>query len=58
MSEEFSLVDCYLAPVLWRLPKYGIQLPSQAKVLLQYGERIFQRDSFTDSLTELEREMR
>jgi len=58
MSDEFSLVDCYLAPVLWRLPKFGIQLPGQAKALLQYGERIFQRNSFKDSLTELERDMR
>jgi RNA polymerase-associated protein len=58
MSEEFSLVDCYLAPVLWRLPKYGVQLPAQARALVQYGDRVFQRPSFRDSLTDLEREMR
>lgn len=58
LSDEFSLVDCYLAPILWRLPKYGVQLPSQAKSLVQYGERVFQRASFQASLSEAEREMR
>ena len=58
MSDELSLVDCYLAPVLWRLPKYGVQLPSQARSLLQYGERLFQRPSFRGSLSVAEREMR
>lgn len=58
MSDEFSLVDCYLAPVLWRLPHYHVQLPAQGRALLQYAERLFVRDSFRDSLTELEREMR
>ncbi len=58
MSDEFSLVDCYLAPALWRLPQYGLQLPSQAKPLLQYADRLFQRESFQASLSEAEREMR
>lgn len=58
MSDEFSLVDCYLAPVLWRLPRYGVPLPAQAKPLLAYADRLFTRDSFQESLTEFEREMR
>jgi len=58
MSDEFSLVDCYLAPALWRLPQYGLQLPSQAKPLLQYADRLFQRESFKVSLSEAERDMR
>jgi RNA polymerase-associated protein len=58
MSDEFSLVDCYLGPILWRLPRYGVQLPAQAKPLLQYADRVFQRDSFKESLTEFEREIR
>lgn len=58
MSDEFSLVDCYLAPVLWRLPHYGIELPAQAGPLLKYAGRVFERESFQVSLTELEREMR
>jgi RNA polymerase-associated protein len=58
MSEEFTLVDCCFAPLLWRLQKYGIELPSQAKALNAYAERLFARDSFKVSLTEAEREMR
>ncbi|MCW8919188.1 MAG: stringent starvation protein A [Gammaproteobacteria bacterium] len=58
MSDEFSLVDCYLAPLLWRLPSLSVTLPKQATPLLEYADRIFARDSFKESLTELEREMR
>jgi len=58
MSEEFTLVDCCIAPLLWRLPKYGIELPAQAKSLNTYAERLFERESFQTSLTEAEREMR
>ncbi|WJW74836.1 stringent starvation protein SspA [Thiohalobacter sp. IOR34] len=58
LSEEFSLVDCYVAPLLWRLPHYRIDLPKQAKPVLDYAERIFSRESFQESLTETEREMR
>lgn len=58
MSDEFSLVDCALAPLLWRLPTLGISIPKQASALLDYSDRMFARESFRDSLTELEREMR
>ena len=58
LSDEFSLVDCTIAPVLWRLPFYGIELPSQAQPIIQYMDSVFSRNSFQDSLTELEREMR
>ena len=59
MSEEFSLVDCYLAPLLWRLPSMGIDLiGSGSKELKGYMNRVFERDSFLASLTEAEREMR
>ncbi|WP_434525797.1 stringent starvation protein SspA [Photorhabdus asymbiotica] len=59
MSEEFSLVDCYLAPLLWRLPVLGIDLPSSGTKDLQiYMQRVFERDAFLASLTEAEREMR
>lgn len=58
MSDDFSLVDCALAPLLWRLPKLGIDLPKQAKPLLNYAERLFARDSFKQSLSDVEREMR
>ncbi|MBE9396552.1 stringent starvation protein A [Pontibacterium sp. N1Y112] len=59
MSEEFSLVDCCLAPVLWRLPMLGIDIPEeQCKPLVKYMERLFERESFQASLSEAEREMR
>ncbi|PKH25807.1 stringent starvation protein A [Enterobacterales bacterium CwR94] len=59
MSEEFSLVDCYLAPLLWRLPQLGIELNGAgSKELKAYMTRVFERDSFLASLTEAEREMR
>ena len=58
MSEEYSLVDCFLAPVLWRVQHYGIKLPAQAKALIKYGEELFERDAFSNSLTEYESEMR
>ena len=61
MSDEFTLVDCCLAPILWRLDQLGISLDSskrQAKPLLSYMERVFERDAFRQSLTEFEREMR
>lgn len=59
MSEEFSLVDCYLAPLLWRLPVMGIELTGTgSKEVKAYMTRVFERDSFLASLTETEREMR
>ena len=58
MSEEFSLVDCYLAPLLWRLPAYGIQLEGQgAKAIKAYMIRVFERKTFQESLTEAEKEL-
>lgn len=57
MSDDFALVECSIAPILWRLPCYGIELFEQAKPVIQYAERIFKRDSFRESLSEVEREM-
>jgi len=57
LSDEFSLVDATIVPILWRLKHYRIELPAQAKPVLQYAERIFARDSFRASLTEAERDM-
>ena len=60
MNEEFTIVDCCLAPMLWRLPQLGIVLPmnAQVKPLLDYMDRLFARPSFQESLTDLERELR
>ena len=57
MSEEFSLMDCAVAPILWRLSKYGIELPASTKALKDYSKRIFQMDSFRASLSEPERDL-
>lgn len=58
LGEEFSLIDCSVIPLLWRLPSYGIELPSAAKPLIDYAERMFERESFKQSLTEGEKEMK
>ncbi len=58
MNEEFTLVDCCVAPVLWRLKHVEVDLPArQTRAMTQYMQRIFARQSFRDSLTELEVEM-
>jgi RNA polymerase-associated protein len=57
LNDEFSLIDCCLAPILWRLPAWGIALPPEARSVLKYAERMFARDSFQASLTEAEQEL-
>ncbi len=58
LGEEFSLVDCVIAPFLWRLPAMGIELPHQAKSVIDYADRLFARPAFNSSLTESEKRMR
>ena len=58
LSDEFSLVDCTIAPILWRLPLFGIALPRRARPIQRYMDEVFSRASFQASLTELEHEMR
>ncbi|MHB1609183.1 MAG: glutathione S-transferase N-terminal domain-containing protein [Acidiferrobacter thiooxydans] len=58
LGEEFTLADCALAPLLWRLPHYDIELPRQAKPILDYADRLFARKPFRSSLTDAERDMR
>ena len=60
MSEEFSLVDCCIAPILWRLPLIGIELQKDAKTkpIYEYMQRVFTKSCFIDSLSELEKEIR
>lgn len=58
MGNEFSLLDCSLAPLLWRLPMLGIKLPNSANAVESYAQRIFARESFQASLSDLERSMR
>ena len=58
LGEEFTLLDVSLAPVLWRLDHYGIELPRTAAPLMTYGERLFSRPAFIDSMTPSEKVMR
>ncbi len=58
MTEQFTLVDCCVAPILWRLPVLGVELPKQGRSILDYAERLFERESFQGSLSEIEKEMR
>jgi len=56
-SEEYSILDATLAPLLWRLPAYGIVLPKSAAPVQQYAKRMFARPGFQASLSDAEREM-
>jgi RNA polymerase-associated protein len=58
LSDEFSLVDATIAPILWRLPYYDIDLPAQAQAVVKYANTLFARPSFRDSLSAAEQEMR
>ena len=59
MSEEFTLVDCCVAPILWRLPVLDIKLPERTtKSMQRYMQMMFERPSFRESLTDAELEMR
>ncbi|MEN9706384.1 MAG: hypothetical protein RLZZ393_2263 [Pseudomonadota bacterium] len=58
LGDEFSLVDASIAPILWRLKHYGIDLPPDAAPLVKYANRVFARPGFRYSLTPEEREMR
>jgi RNA polymerase-associated protein len=58
LSDEFSLLDCALAPLLWRLPKLGLDIAPEFKGLTAYMQRVFKRESFQTSLTDAERQIR
>jgi stringent starvation protein A len=59
MSDEFTIVDCVVTPILWRLPTMGIVLPKNksTKPLLDYRDRLFERESVAASFSEQEKEM-
>ena len=58
LSDEFSLLDCALAPLLWRLPTLGVEIPKEAVALHAYMQRLFKREAFQVSLTDAERQLR
>ena len=57
MSEEFSLIDCVLAPLLWRLSSVGIDVETPNNAITNYMQRIFNRPAFKNSLSQAEKEM-
>ncbi len=57
MSDEYSLIDCAMAPFLWRLPSIGIDIASLGKGITAYANRLFSRKAFQESLSREEREM-
>ena len=57
MSDEFTLVDCCMASLLWRLDYFGIKLPASGKPLLKYADVLFEREAFKASLSEPEEEL-
>jgi RNA polymerase-associated protein len=58
LGEEFSMLDVALAPLLWRLQHYEIELPKAAAPVMKYAERIFQKPAFIEALTPSEKVMR
>ncbi|KAF3978169.1 MAG: stringent starvation protein A [Methylococcales symbiont of Iophon sp. n. MRB-2018] len=57
MSDEYSLIDCAMAPLLWRLPSIGININTLGSAIVAYADRLFSREAFTKSLSEAEKNM-
>jgi len=58
LSDEITMMDCTLAPLLWRLTHYGVELPPEAETIQEYAARLFEREPFQASLTATEQAMR
>lgn len=58
LSDQFSLLDAAVAPILWRLPRWRIVPPSAGTALERYAQRLFAHPAFRASLSESERDMR
>lgn len=51
LSEDFSLVDCYIAPLLWRMHNLGVEFSGKGSAAVKgYMSRVFKRDSFLQSV--------
>ena len=57
LNDELTVIDCVLAPILWRLEYFGISLGKEHKAITDYMERVFSRETFQNSLSEDEEEM-
>jgi RNA polymerase-associated protein len=58
LGDEFSMLDVAIAPLLWRLEHYGIQLDKEATPLMKYSERLFSRPAYSEAMTPSEKAMR
>ncbi|CAN5774489.1 glutathione S-transferase N-terminal domain-containing protein [soil metagenome] len=58
LGDEFSMLDVAIAPLLWRLDHYGIELSKTAAPMMKYAERIFSRPAYIEALTPSEKVMR
>ena len=58
LGDEFSMLDVAIAPLLWRLDHYGIQLDKEAAPLMKYSERLFSRPAYIEAMTPAEKAMR
>lgn len=58
LSDEITMMDCLLAPLLWRLPHLGVELPDQVRYVHEYAKVVFDRAPFESSLSDVERAMR
>jgi len=58
LGDEFSMLDVAIAPLLWRLDHYEIELPKSAAPLMKFAERIFSRPAYIEALTPSEKVMR
>jgi stringent starvation protein A len=54
LSDDFTILDCVVSPLIWKLPEYGIELPKSAKPIKDYIDRVVQRDSFKASLNQID----
>ena len=57
LNDELTVIDCVLAPILWRLEYFGSSLGKEQKAITDYMERVFSRETFQNSLSEDEEEM-
>ena len=58
LGDEFSMLDVAIAPLLWRLDHYGIQMGKEAAPLMKYAERLFSRPAYIEAMTPAEKAMR
>jgi stringent starvation protein A len=56
LTESFTLLDCLVVPVLWRLGRHGIELPSDLPGVRRYLAKVAARPAFLRSLTAREKE--